>query len=84
MGARSRALYLEHFELGAVFRAMADLFMEAVDVHAARPPEPSAAGMLAVVLEERAAEAEHERGEWARRAQSRRFAGLRRLGRRAR
>ena len=73
----------ERFEGGAVSRAMADLFAEAVDVHATQPPEPSAAGNgPAVVLDERAAEAEHERGEWERRAQTRRVARLRGLGRR--
>lgn len=78
LGARSRALFLERFELGSVARAMADVFAEAVEVHAARPPAPSPAGMLTVTLDERAALAEHEAAGWRARAQARRFARLRR------
>jgi glycogen(starch) synthase len=47
MGARSRALYRERFEPAAVARAMAALLGEAVDAHAAAPPDPATGVALA-------------------------------------
>jgi hypothetical protein len=64
MGHRSRELYATRFEIGVVARDMTALFETAARAHAETPVEPSAASMLAVALDERAAAAERRLQTW--------------------
>jgi glycogen(starch) synthase len=66
MAARSRELFLARFEIAAVARAMCDLFSEAIRAHEASPAGDSAAGLLAVALDARAAAAEDRLAELTR------------------
>jgi hypothetical protein len=70
LGARSRDLYLERFQIGVVARAMSALFADAIRVHEAQPQQASAAAMLATALDGRAAAAEAERDTWRTRAEA--------------
>ena len=59
LGARSRALYLERYEAGAVAARMEALYAEVIRVHAERPaPRLTAAGTLLAAEGGRAARAE--------------------------
>jgi glycogen(starch) synthase len=60
LARRSRALYVEQFEVGVVAAAMAELFEAAIRAHAAAPPASPPATLLDALFAERAA--------WRRRA----------------
>jgi hypothetical protein len=66
MAARSRELFMARFEVAAVARAMCDLFSEAIGAHESSPAGDSAAGLLAVALDARAAGAEDRLAELTR------------------